>query len=78
MKKVGRGEGKPGNEVTVMFWMYATGKRDVRYEGCNLITGLDCGLDHWTGLMDWITGLKLYVPHVLHQIRKLRAKTTFA
>ena len=31
-----------------MFWMYATGKRDVRYEGCNLIIGLDC----WSGLLD--------------------------
>ena len=20
----------------------------------SLITGLDCGLDHWTGLLDWI------------------------
>ena len=23
----------------------------------SLIAGLDCGLDHWTGLLDWITGL---------------------
>ena len=22
----------------------------------SLITGLDCGLDRWTGLLDWITG----------------------
>ena len=34
------------------------------YFGCNLIfsrssliAGLDCGLDYWTGLLDWITGL---------------------
>ena len=25
-------------------------------EGPSLITGLDCGLDWWTGLLDWITG----------------------
>ena len=25
----------------------------------NGITGLDCGLDCWTGLMDWITGFEL-------------------
>ena len=23
----------------------------------SLITGLDCGLDCWTGQLDWITGL---------------------
>ena len=23
----------------------------------SLIAGLDCGLDHWTGLLDWIAGL---------------------
>ena len=38
-----------------------------------LITELDCELDHWTGRMDWITGLtfvlKLCVPHDLHPIR---------
>ena len=37
----------------------------------SLIAGLDCGLDHWTGLLDWITGLifelKLCVPHYLHR-----------
>ena len=22
----------------------------------SLIAGLDCGLDHWTGLLDWIIG----------------------
>jgi len=22
-----------------------------------LIAGLDCGLDYWTGLLDWTTGL---------------------
>ena len=22
----------------------------------SLIAGLDCGLDRWTGLLDWITG----------------------
>ena len=39
----------------------------------SLITGLDCGLDRWTGLLDWITGLtfelKLCVSHDLHPIR---------
>ena len=34
-----------------------------------LITGLDCGLDHWTALLDWTTGLtfeiKSCVPHGL-------------
>ena len=25
--------------------------------GLSLIAGLDCGLDRWTGLLDWITGL---------------------
>ena len=25
-------------------------------EGPSLIAGLDCGLDRWTGLLDWITG----------------------
>ena len=25
--------------------------------GSSLITGLDCRLDHWTGLLDWIAGL---------------------
>ena len=24
--------------------------------GPSLIAGLDCGLDRWTGLLDWITG----------------------
>ena len=41
--------------------------------GSSLIAGLDCGLDHWTGVLDWITGLtfvlKLCVPHDLHPIR---------
>ena len=41
--------------------------------GWSLITGLDCGLDRWTGLLDWITGLtfelKLCVSHDLHPIR---------
>ena len=32
-----------------------------------LITGLDCGLDCWTGLMDWITGLTFD----LYQIRRV-------
>ena len=39
----------------------------------SLIAGLDCGLDHWTGLLDWITGLtfelKLCVSHDLNPIR---------
>ena len=39
----------------------------------SLIAGLDCGLDRWTGLLDWITGLtfelKLCVSHDLHPIR---------
>ena len=39
----------------------------------SLIAGLDCGLDPWTGLLDWITGLtfelKLCVSHDLHPIR---------
>ena len=34
-----------------------------------LITGLDCGLDCWTGLMDWITGLNLFISHDLHPIK---------
>ena len=37
------------------------------------MTGLDCGLDCWTGLLDWITGLsfelKLSVLHDLHPIK---------
>ena len=28
----------------------------VIYDGPSLIAGLDCGLDRWTGLLDWITG----------------------
>ena len=39
----------------------------------SLMAGLDCGLDCWTGLLDWITGLtfelKLCVSHDLHPIR---------
>ena len=27
------------------------------YVRSSLIAGLDCGLDRWTGLLDWITGL---------------------
>ena len=34
-----------------------------------LITGLDCGPDCWTGLMDWITGLNLFISHDLHPIK---------
>ena len=34
-----------------------------------LITGLDCGLDYWTGLMDWVTGLNLFISHDLHPIK---------
>ena len=38
----------------------------------SLIAGLDCGLDHLTGLLDWITEqtfeLKLRVSHDLHPI----------
>ena len=34
-----------------------------------LITGLDCGLDCWTGLMDWISGLNLLILHDLHPIK---------
>ena len=35
-----------------------------------LITGLDCGLDHSTGLITGMTfELKLCVPHDLHPIR---------
>ena len=30
-----------------------------------LITGLDC----WTGLMDWITGLNLFMSHDFHTIK---------
>ena len=26
-------------------------------EWSSLIAGLDCGLDRWTGLLDWIAGL---------------------
>ena len=41
--------------------------------GWSLIAGLDCGLDRWTGLLDWITGLtfelKLCVSRDLHPIR---------
>ena len=37
--------------------------------GWYLITGLDCGLDCWTGLMDWITGLNLFISHDLHSIK---------
>ena len=33
--------------------------------GSYLITGLDCGLDYWTGLIDWITGLNLFISHDL-------------
>ena len=28
-----------------------------------LITGLDCGLEYWIGLMDWITRLNLFISH---------------
>ena len=46
-----------------------------------LITGLDCRLDHWTGLLDWITGLTfeldLCVPHDLHPIRCAKLGHTF-
>ena len=42
-------------------------------EWSSLIAGLDCGLDRWTGLLDWITELtfelKLCVSHDLHPIR---------
>ena len=31
--------------------------------------GLDCELDCWTGLMDWITGLNLFVSHDFHPIK---------
>ena len=40
----------------------------------SLIAGLDCGLDRWTGLLDWIITLtfevKLCVSHDLHPIRR--------
>ena len=39
----------------------------------SLIAGLDCGLDHWTGLLNCITGLTfeldLWVSHDFHPIR---------
>ena len=39
----------------------------------SLIAELDSGLDHWTGLLDWITGLmfelKVSVSHDLNPIR---------
>ena len=35
--------------------------------GSYLITGLDC----WTGLMDWITALNLFISHDLHPIKCL-------
>ena len=62
-------------------WMYDTesacmglfGSHLCEYSRSSLIAGLDCGLDHWTGLLDWITGLtfelKLCVSHDLHPIR---------
>ena len=31
--------------------------------------GLDCGLDCWTGLMDWIAGLNLFLSHDFHPIK---------
>ena len=34
-----------------------------------LITGVDWGLDCWTGLMDWLTGLNLFISHDLHPIK---------
>ena len=34
-----------------------------------LITGLDCGLDCWTGLMDWTTGLNSFISHNFHSIK---------
>ena len=34
-----------------------------------LITGLDCELDCWTGLMDWITWLNLFISHDFHPIK---------
>ena len=37
--------------------------------GAYLITGLDSGLDCWTGLMDWIIGLNLLISHDLHPIK---------
>ena len=39
------------------------------FEWSYLITGLDCGLDCWTGLMDWIIGLNLFISHDLHPIK---------
>ena len=30
--------------------------RDSALNGPSLIAGLDCGLDWWTRLLDWITG----------------------
>ena len=46
-----------------------------------LYYGLDCGLVHWTGLLDWITGLtselKLCVSHDLHPIRCAELGNTF-
>ena len=40
-----------------------------RDTGLYLITGLECGLDCWTGLMDWITGLNLFISYDLHPIK---------
>ena len=60
------------------FWVFVMCKHLIFWTepSCNrssLIAGLDCGLDHWIGLLDWIAGLtfelKLCVSHDLHSIR---------
>ena len=37
--------------------MYKGVKQSDIHFGSSLIAGLDCGLDRWTGLLDWIAGL---------------------
>ena len=38
--------------ILICISAFKTGNLD----GPSLIAGLDCGLDRWTGLLDWITG----------------------
>ena len=47
------------------------------YEGPSLIAGLDCGLDWWTGLLDWITVSNQTVMSSLHMQSHMLSLTSF-
>ena len=49
------------SDTRPLFWFFGL--------GLGTRPGLDCGLDCWTGLMDWIAGLNLFLSHDFHPVK---------